>query len=46
MVKDIIAKIEELFAADADIAAIIAEIVNMITEKIFGFINDEEGYAA
>ena len=46
MVKDIIAKIEALFAEDADIGAILTSIVNMIVEKIFGFINDSEGYNA
>ena len=42
----IIAKIKELFVKDADIAAIVTELVDMIVKKIFGFINDTEGYNA
>ena len=42
----IIEKIKELFVKDADIAAIVTELVDMIVKKIFGFINDTEGYNA
>ena len=46
MVKEIIAKIESLFEEGADIGAILTSIVNLIVEKVFGFINDSEGYNA
>ncbi len=46
MFDQILALVKSLFADDADVAAIIAEIANLIAEAIFGYVKDSEGYNA
>ena len=46
MVNEIVAIIKSLFVEGTDIPATLAQLVNLVIGKIFGFINAEEGYNA
>lgn len=46
MVDQIVALVKSLFEEGTDIGATIAQIVNLVVGKIFGFISETEGYNA